>query len=193
VRLGVLGGSFDPVHRGHLAVARAAIHRLTLDRLLVILSKRSPLKGQKPAPARHRLAMLRLAFKGMPRVRLSTLELRRPAPSYMVDTLRSLKRRWPEAELFLILGADAFRDLDQWRRPGEIRRLATLAVFPRPGHRIPAGVTRIPMTPVAVSASAIREGLAEGRRPKGCPREVADYARMRGLYGPSAAPFFFRG
>lgn len=185
MRLGVLGGSFDPVHRGHLAVARAALRGLRLDRLLIVPSKRSPLKSRRPAAARHRMAMLKLAFRGMPKVGFSMIELRRPAPSYTVDTLRALKRRWPKAELFLILGADAVREFRRWRRPGEIRRLAALAVFPRPGHRVPAGVTRIPMTPVAVSAGAIRRVLSEGRPHPGCPAGVTAYARTWRLYTPA--------
>ncbi len=179
MRLGVLGGSFDPVHAGHLAVARAALRGLRLDLLLIVPSKRSPLKSRRPAPARHRLAMLRLAFRGMPKVRISTLELRRPAPSYTVDTLRALKRRWPGAELFLILGADAFAEFRRWRRPGEIRRLATLAAFPRPGVPSPEDVWCLAMKPVDASASAIRQGEKAG-----LPAPVARYIRRARLYRP---------
>ena len=170
------------MHRGHLAVARAALRGLRLDRLLIVPSKRSPLKSRQPTAVCHRLAMLKLAFRGMPEVEVSTVELRRPAPSYTVDTLRTLKRRWPKAELFLVLGADAFRDLRRWRRPGEIRRLATLAVFPRPGTPPPEDVWCLAMKPVAASASAIRKG---GRA--GLPVPVARYIKAKKLYRiPSA-------
>lgn len=180
MRVGVLGGTFDPVHRGHLAVARAAIRRLRLDLLLVVPARRSPLKGARPAAARHRLAMLRLAFRGMKGVRISPMELRRPAPSYTVDTLRALKRRWPSAALFLLMGADAYRDLGKWHRPGEIRRLATVAVFPRPGVRPSRDPSvRIRMVPVKAVATDLRTAT---RSPSGAIPSVWTYVRHHRLY-----------
>ena len=181
-RVGILGGSFDPVHAGHLAMARAARSALGLDLVLFVPARLSPLKRRRPAPARHRLAMLRLALRRLPRARIEGMELRRRGPSYTVDTLRALKRRWPKAGFFLLLGADAARDLPRWRRAAEVRRLAVLAAFPRPGFRIPKGMLALPMVPRAVSATAFREVLARGRSPAGCPSAVAAYARKHRLY-----------
>lgn len=161
MRLGVLGGTFDPPHAGHLDLARAALRGLKLDLLLVVPAKRSPFKGARPTADRHRLAMLRLAFRGMEGVRISPMELKRPVPSYTVDTLKALKRRWPKAELFLLVGADAAKGLPKWKQAKEIRRLASVGIFPR----------RLP-----ISSSRIRKGGA------GLPASVAAYARRLGLY-----------
>lgn len=161
MRVGVLGGTFDPPHRGHLDLARSALRLLKLNLILVVPARRSPFKGARPTVDRHRLAMLRLAFRGMEGVRISPMELKRPAPSYTVDTLKALKRRWPKAELFLLVGEDAAKDLPKWKQAKEIRRIASVAIFPR----------RLP-----VSSSGIRKGGA------GLPPSVAAYARLQGLY-----------
>ena len=171
-RIGILGGTFDPIHGGHLALARAAIRRLKLDRVLFVPARLSPLKDSRPTPAKHRLAMLRLALKGMRKAKIETLELKRPGRSYKVDTLKALKRKYPHAELFLILGRDAARDLPRWKRPAEICRLATVAIFPRPGLH-PAAATRI------------RSDFSGGRRPSGCPKAVVAYALRHRLYRAS--------
>ncbi len=185
MRVGILGGSFDPVHAGHLAIVGAAAARLKLDRILLVPARRSPLKKEKLTAPRHRVAMLRIALKGrfLGRVGIDTLELRRKAPSYTVDTLRGIKRRWPHVRLFLLLGADAAKDFRRWRRSIEVRRLAEVVVFPRPGHRNPKGFTALAMKPCAVSASGIREALARGGRlPRGCLASTAAYARRHRLY-----------
>lgn len=113
--------------------------------------------------------MLRLALKGMRKARIETLELRRTGRSYTVDTLKALRRKNPKAELFLILGKDAVRDLQKWKDPSGIRRLAEVCVFPRPGLH-PASATRI------------RKALAEGGKPVGCPKAVTAYALRHRLY-----------
>lgn len=169
MRVGILGGTFDPVHGGHLALARAALRRLKLDQILFVPARLSPLKDSKPTPAKHRLAMLRLATKGMRKARIEALELKRPGPSYTVDTLKALKRKYPGAELFLILGKDAARDLSKWKNPIGVRLLAEICIFPRPGLH-PASATRI------------RKALSGGARPSGCPGTVALYALRHRLY-----------
>ena len=187
VRIGVLGGTFDPVHAGHLAMARTARKSLGLDLVLFVPARLSPFKRARPAPSRHRVAMLRLVLRGLSWARIEEMELRRRGPSYTADTLRALKLRWPGAELFLLLGADAARDLPRWKRPGEVRRLAAVAAFPRPGFRIPKGTLVLPMAPRAVSATALREALGRGRRPAGCPASAVAYARRQGLYAATRA------
>lgn len=137
-RIGILGGSFDPVHVGHLRLASEARDQLGLDRVILVPAAVQPLKHASraaPTAAEHRLAMLRLAAEGHPWLETSDLELRRPGPSYTVDTLRALREALgPDAELYFIAGADVLRDLDRWYRVDELLSLARFVVASRPGH-----------------------------------------------------------
>lgn len=139
MRIGVFGGTFDPVHVGHLAAAEEAAQRLDLARVLFIPAQRQPLKEQAPgATATHRLAMLTAAVAGNPRFVVNDVELRRPAPSYTVETLRVLREQYgAEAELYLLLGVDAVNTLGRWREPGAILGLARLVVMSRSEQRQP--------------------------------------------------------
>lgn len=160
--IGVFGGSFDPVHHGHLAIALAALESVPLDGVVFVLARHSPLKDAGPeASEADRIAMLKLATRDEPRFRVSRVELDRPAPSYTVDTLEALTG---EGRLFLILGADAARDLPRWRQPARIRELATLVVAPRPGldHGDEAAI--VLDTPLMdISARDLRARAARGR------------------------------
>ena len=154
VRVGVLGGTFDPVHLGHLACAREIAEALCLDRVLLVLSARPPHKDQgKTAPVEQRWQMLRLAVAGVADGVLEAcdLELRRSSASYTVDTLAELTRRDPGAELFLILGIDAYEEIDTWSRPGEILSFASIVVTSRPGRDFPQSP---PLPPVAARTVA---------------------------------------
>lgn len=161
MKLGVFGGSFDPVHVGHLAIALAALDCVPLDRVLFVPARRSPLKDHGPvAAAADRLAMLRLATAHEPRFSVSTLELDRPGASYTVETLDSLAG---QGELFLILGADAANDLARWHRPERITELATLLVAARPGVAS-AGTHRTFDAPALdLSSRELRARAARGR------------------------------
>jgi nicotinate-nucleotide adenylyltransferase len=132
-RIGLFGGAFDPVHLGHLLVARAALEELTLDRLFFIPAAQSPFKlDRQHAPAPERLRLLRLALAGQTQCEVDDQEIRRGGVSYTVDTLRDYARRFPEAELFCLIGADNVASLPEWREAGELARLAEFAAIPRP-------------------------------------------------------------
>ena len=159
----MFGGSFDPVHHGHLAIALAALGSLPLDRVLFVPARRSPLKSGAPtASESDRLAMLERAIDGEKRFGLSRIELDRPAPSYTVDTLEALVG---EGALFLILGGDAAGELARWRSPERIRELATIVVARRPGAStaLPDGAVTLDTPLMDISAHELRERAARGR------------------------------
>lgn len=175
-KIGVYGGTFDPPHVGHLIVAGDACEALGLDRLLFVPSAVPPHKRHSvEATAEVRMEMVSAAVGGDERFEVSDLELRRHGPSYTVDTLRTLRERYPGAELYLLVGADVVPDLPTWRAPEEIFRLARLAVLARAGDvgehggegasegRGPIPFVRVPVTRVDVSATEVRRRAREGR------------------------------
>jgi nicotinate-nucleotide adenylyltransferase len=183
MRLGIFGGSFDPIHHGHLILARAALEELGLDRILLIPANLSPHKtGTKPATAQDRLAMLQLATMDEPGFEACDLELHRPPPSYTVETLRELKSRQADDEFTLLIGADNVAKFETWREPDEIRRLANLAVLDRAGADAPHDwpvVRRL----VDISSTDIRARVADGRSIRYLtPDKVCDYIAAHGLY-----------
>jgi nicotinate-nucleotide adenylyltransferase len=186
MKLGLLGGSFNPIHHGHLITATRAAEAVQLDRVLFIPAAISPLKGARSlAPARDRLAMLRLALRGNPRFEVCDLELRRGGVSYTIDTLRELKRS-TRARLYWILGADASRLLPRWKSIDEVRRLASFIVLPRPGDRPPrkSPNQRIVEAPLLqISSSDIRDRVRKGLSVRYLvPDSVDLYLRRKGLY-----------
>lgn len=187
MRVGVFGGSFDPVHLGHLRVAEGAARQLALDEVRFIPARAQPLKPRGPrASADDRAAMLQAAIAGRPGFTLDARELERPAPSYTVDTLRALRLERPQDTLFLLIGADAVRDLPRWREGSELQRLATVVAVPRPGEAVPAlppGAVMLDLPPVNISATAIRRAVAAGRPVTDqVPAAVAEYIAARRLY-----------
>jgi len=131
MKIGVFGGTFDPVHVGHLAIAQAALDSAQLDRVVFVPARRSPLKDREAvASADDRYSMLVSATKPEPRFAVSRVELDRDGPSFTVDTLEALRK---EGDLYLILGSDALSDLARWKSPYRIRQLATILVARRPG------------------------------------------------------------
>ena len=182
----MFGGSFDPVHCGHLAAARSAADHLRLDQVRFVPARLQPLKASGPrAGSQDRLAMLRAALDGAQDFVVDPREIGRPGPSYTVDTLREITRERPADELFLLIGADAVQDLPRWHDAPEIPKLATVVVLPRSGSGLPPGdgVIALEMTPVDVSATAIREALARRQSIKHLvPEVVADYIAAHGLY-----------
>lgn len=203
-RVGWLGGSFDPVHEGHLRAAIAAADALDLERVLLVPAGLPPHKrGQTLAPGRDRLALLEIAARADPRLQVSDLELRRSGPSYSVDTARELLAALPPgARLYFILGADMLADLPHWHRAAELARLVTFCPLARAGtplepeglraalgdeavERIRAHVVQAPLHPA--SSSAIREALARGERPSWLPPGVVEEIAARRLYGAGGA------
>jgi nicotinate-nucleotide adenylyltransferase len=185
-RIGVFGGTFDPPHLGHLALAERARARLRLDLVLFVPARVPPHKrGRRLSSARTRVAMTRLTIRGRPGLRLSTLELARRGPSFTVETLRALHTRHPGARLYLLLGADSLEDFGAWHAPDEIARLATLVVAVRPGHRRRRGrgVRWLDNPPLAVSSSAVRARARRGGELDGLvPDAVARYIARHRLY-----------
>lgn len=189
MRVGILGGTFDPPHVGHLLVASDACRVLELDRLVLIPSASPPHKrGRVQATAEQRLEMMRAAVAGDPRFEVDDLELRREGPSYSVDTLRELRARMPEAELFFIVGVDQLREFHSWREPDEVARLATLAVVSRHGEtaeEVNPGVPArsVPVTRIDLSATEIRRRVAAGESIRYfVPDRVREIIERDGLY-----------
>ena len=137
MKLGFFGGSFDPVHLGHLLVAQAAVEELGLDKLFFIPAAQSPFKPEnRPAPAAIRLQLLRLALAGKTNYEIDDQEIRRGGVSYTIDTLRDYAKRFPGAELFYLIGADNVSKLNEWREADELAKLAEFVAIPRPGDSV---------------------------------------------------------
>ena len=163
MKTALYGGSFDPIHHGHLILARQAMEQLGLDRVVFIPAAVSPFKlDAHPAPAELRLAMVRAAIAGEPGFECDGSEVVRPGPSFTVDTVEAWLQRAPGDALFYLIGQDNVRDLPKWRRWEELRELAQFVVFERdadaPPHDFPRIVRRFD-----VSATEVRKRIAEGR------------------------------
>ena len=215
-RTAVFGGSFNPIHYGHLLLADDLLEILSLDRVLFVPAKHPPHKDPtRLAPAEERLAMVRLATQGHPGFEVSDIELTRPGPSFTVDTLAALAR--PGQTLFLIVGSETFLDLLSWREPRRVAQLARLVIVPRVGSpfdtesnaaqkvlreigvdggfstvdggRIPErGVIVSRAASMPISASELRRRVREGRSLAfRLPPAVAEYIRARGLYREAPA------
>jgi nicotinate-nucleotide adenylyltransferase len=187
VKLAIFGGTFDPIHEAHLAVAREAAGRFQLDRVLFIPAAHPPHKaGATQAPYAHRLRMTELACQCDPRFEASPLEAG-TIRSYSIDTIEKLRAGLaPEDELFFIIGADAFSEIRTWYRWRDVARAVRFVVVSRPGHvyEVPAEVSldRLDTVEMAVSSSAIRASLARGGRPAAVPPRVLEYILSHQLY-----------
>lgn len=191
-RIGVFGGTFDPIHEAHLAIAQAALDQAALDEVLFVVSATPPHKRHiVRATAEDRLAVLEaaLAERGEPRFRASRIELDREGPSYTADTLRALHGQQPGATLYLIIGADALADLPKWHDPEGIVREARLLVAPRPGFDPAAtpslagryDLLRLPEVPT--SSTQVRAKAADGDSLEGLvPDAAAALLEEKGLY-----------
>lgn len=191
MKIGIFGGTFDPVHSGHLKLANAAMTQFGLEKILFIPAPKPPHKiSQEITPAPFRYRMVEMAIQDEPRFEISDAELNRPDISYTSDTLRELKKKYPQDELFLILGADSVAGMASWREPEEIRKMATLVAARRPGYDAgveTAGIRWINMPEIPVSSSEIRARLARNQSPGAevLPERVETYIRKMKLYGAS--------
>ena len=203
MRLGLFGGTFDPPHIGHLLVASDAFEALKLDRVVFIPAAQQPLKTGRPAaPAEARRRMVEAMIGADPRFSVDSAEIDRGGLSYTVDTLRAYAVQQPEAERYFLIGADAVRILESWREPGEVVRLARLAVLTRPLEGVPTmnldslrdrvhalggesalDPAVVPTRRIDISSTEIRQRVRTGRSIRGFVEEaVARYIELSGLY-----------
>ena len=184
LKAGILGGTFDPVHNAHLAMARAALDELKLDKILFMPTGTPRYRTPAVASGEHRLAMLRLALADDDSWEIDPRELAPGASGYTVDALRELRLELgADTELWLLMGADQYAKLGNWHRPEDVKRLAKIAVFGRPGSPAPQKVKVIPLEPMNVSASEIRARVACGEDIAALvPPTVAGYIAQHGLY-----------
>lgn len=187
--LGLYGGSFDPIHTGHVLVGQAAVEELELQRLFFIPAARSPFKpDQQPAPSEQRLALIRLALAGRPDCEVDEVEIQRGGTSFTIDTVRYFQQRFPAAKLFYLIGADNVPGLPKWREAAALAELVEIVVIPRPGQE------QIPLPPpfrgrylegfsFGVSASQIRARIMAGKTIAHLvPPAVAEAIRNNRLY-----------
>lgn len=187
-RLGILGGTFDPPHNGHMAIAAAALKECRLDKVIFIPAKYPP---HKPAgeisSESDRLNMLKLAVDDRSEFEISDLELKRDGISYTIDTLREVKKLFGRFEILFIIGADNIAEMEGWYRPEAILDSATVVAFNRPGFE-PAGkyksrIKMLGMPPVDISSTEIRNKIKTGEDVAGLlPGAVLDYIEKNGLY-----------
>lgn len=180
MRIGVFGGSFDPIHHGHLIAAAYLAEALALDEVRLVIARSQPLKdGGHGASAEHRAHMVELAVQGDAKLRADRSELAREGPSYTAETLRELRARVPDAELVLLLGADTALTLHRWREPESIWKLSRVETFAREG----IGEAGIQVPRVDISSTAIRARVRGGRSVRyWVPDAVADYIAAHRLY-----------
>ncbi|HEY3081230.1 MAG TPA: nicotinate-nucleotide adenylyltransferase [Chloroflexota bacterium] len=202
MKLGVLGGTFDPIHYGHLSVAEECRAALGLDLVLFLPAGNPPHKrGRAISPAADRVRMVELAIASNPSFRLSRIDVDRPGPSYTIGALEALRQEWgPRAHLWFLMGGDSLADLLTWHRPERLLELARIAATNRPGApkpdpkalepRLPGASERIDLVEIPwldISASGLRERVAQGRPIKyQLPEPVEQYVHERGLYRPTA-------
>lgn len=199
-RVGLIGGTFDPIHWGHLIMAEEARHQAHLDQVLFLPAGEPPHKvGQPITPVAHRLQMVQLAIASNPAFRLSRLDVDRPGPHYSVDMVRLFLERAPTGtEVFFVVGADSLEDMPRWKDPAHLLELCHVLAMSRPGHQpdleqlaqvlptVRERVQVLSMPLIGISGTDIRRRVREGRPIRYLvPEEVRQYIVAHGLYHPS--------
>jgi nicotinate-nucleotide adenylyltransferase len=195
MRLGLFGGTFDPIHLGHLILAEQCRESCALDRVWFVVAGEPPHKRGDRTPVAHRLEMARIAVAGHAAFAVSEIEANRPGPHYSVETLDAVRRERPEDELFFLIGADTLNDLPNWREPARIARMATIVVVNRPGieESDPAGfpsfapdsrpILSVTIPPIGIASTDLRRRVREGKSIRYLlPRGVEAYIDAQGLY-----------
>ena len=188
-RIGILGGSFNPIHTGHLYVARGMLRYGVADHIVLMVSPANPFKDSATLlPDKTRLRLARLACEGEERITVSDLEFTLPKPSYTFQTLRRLSELHPDKDFILIIGADNWKLFDKWKNYQEILARYPIAVYPRSGYpvcagQLPATVRLVPLPPYDLSATTIREMIHSGQNISGfVPDKVKDEIERLKLY-----------
>jgi nicotinate-nucleotide adenylyltransferase len=190
-KIGILGGTFDPIHLGHLVLAEQVKERLKLDQVVFIPCFRQPLKTrQKLSPAKDRFYMTQLAVEGNPSFSASDIELKRKGLSYTVDTLRQLKDIYWSSQIYFLTGSDVLNELNTWKDPEQVYKLAKVVIATRPGfdefdpeHYFAKKSIVVPITGIDISSSEIRQRVKKGKSIKYVvPSRVEDYIKKKRLY-----------
>jgi nicotinate-nucleotide adenylyltransferase len=195
MRLGLFGGTFDPIHLGHLILAEQCRESCALDRVWFVVAGEPPHKRRERTVVAHRLEMARIAVAGHPAFVVSEIEATRPGPHYSVETLESVRREHPDDELFFLIGADSLNDLPTWRDPVRIAQLATIVVVNRTGIEQvdraplpsfgPGSHEIVPVTipSIGIASTDLRRRASEGKSIRYMvPRGVGAYIEAQGLY-----------
>ncbi len=193
MRLGVFGGTFDPIHLGHLILAEGCREACGLDRVWFVVAGAPPHKPGGRTAVADRLEMARIAVAGHAAFEVSEIEARRPGPHYSVETLEAIATERPGDDLYFLIGADSLVDLPFWRKPRRIAELASLVVVNRPGVALPPTpdlgpsarpIIHVTIPPIGIASHDLRARMAQGRSIRyQVPRGVEAYIAARGLYG----------
>ena len=195
MRLGLFGGTFDPIHLGHLILAEQCRESCSLDRVWFVVAGEPPHKRSERTAVAHRLEMARIAVAGHPAFTVSEIETTRPGPHYSVETLESVSREHPDDELYFLIGADSLNDLPGWREPIRIAQLATIVVVNRPGIEevasagVPSfgpgsrGIVPVTIPAIGIASTDLRRRVLERKSIRYMvPRGVEAYIEAQGLY-----------